>query len=98
MNASIFKEFDKEHSNYLYCEELEIRILHVGYDNLTVSYEPEDMGRLYKIQKNFNTPNRIDCYMTKHMILKAFKKQRFILKHFQWRLITNLITEKDYGI
>ena len=39
MNASVFKEFDKEHTNYLYCEELEIRIRHVEYGNLTVSYE-----------------------------------------------------------
>ena len=83
MNASVFKEFDKEHTNYLYCEELEIRIRHVEYGNLTMSYEPEDRGRLYKIQKNFNTPNLIDFYMTKPMILKAFKKQSFILKQLQ---------------
>lgn len=83
MSGEIFKKFDNEYWTYLYCKELDITIRHVNYENLTKSYEAADRGKLYSVEKFSKSNKLINAFMTKHMILKAFKDDIFELKEYQ---------------
>ena len=83
MTKELFKEFKSEPRAFLYSEELGIRIRHADFENIQRSYEPNDKGTLYVVQKRPNSLKTITCYMTMHMILKAFKKDNFEIGMFQ---------------
>ena len=83
MSKELFKEFKSEPRAFLYSEELGIRIRHADFENIQRSYEPNDKGTLYVVQKRPNSLKTITCYMTMHMILKAFKKDNFEIGMFQ---------------
>lgn len=74
MTKELFKEFKSEPRAFLYSEELGIRIRHADFENIQRSYEPNDKGTLYVVQKRPNSIKNVTSYMTEHMILKAFKK------------------------
>ena len=83
MTKELFKEFKSEPLAFLYSDELNIRIRHADFENLQRSYEPNDKGTLYVVQKRPNSIKNVTCYMTEHMILKAFKKDTFEIGMFQ---------------
>ena len=83
MTKELFKEFKSEPRAFLYSEELDIRIRHADFENIQRSYETNDKGTLYVVQKRPNSLKTITCYMTMHMILKAFKKYNFEIGKFQ---------------
>ena len=83
MTKELFKEFKSEPRAFLYSEELGIRIRHADFENIQRSYEPNDKGTLYVVDKRPNSLKTITCYMTMHMILKAFKKDTFEIGKFQ---------------
>ena len=83
MTKELFKEFKSEPRAFLYSEELGIRIRHADFENIQRSYEHNDKGTLYVVQKRPNSLKTITCYMTMHMILKAFKKDNFEIGKFQ---------------
>ena len=83
MTKEIFKEFKSEPRAFLYSEDLNIRIRHADFENIQRSYEHNDKGTLYVVQKRPNSIKVVTCYMTEHMILKAFKKDTFEIGMFQ---------------
>ena len=83
MTKELFKEFKSEPLAFLYSEEFDIRIRHADFENIQRSYEPNDKGTLYVVQKRPNSIKNVTCYMTAHMILKAFKKHTFEIGVFQ---------------
>ena len=83
MTKELFKEFKSEPRAFLFSDELDIRIKHTDFENIQRSYEHNDKGTLYIVQKHPNSLKNITCYMTAHMILKAFKKYTFIIDKFQ---------------
>ena len=83
MIKEIFKEFKSEPRAFLYSEELDIRIKHAEFENIQRSYEHNDKGTLYVVEKRPNSIKVVTCYMTTHMILKAFKKDTFEIGMFQ---------------
>ena len=82
MTKELFKEFKSEPLAFLYSEELDIRIRHADFENIQRSYEHNDKGTLYVVEKNICSRKNITCYMTAHMILKAFKKYTFEIDKF----------------
>ena len=82
MTKELFKEFKSEPRAFLYSEELDIRIRHADFENIQRSYETNDKGTLYVVDKRPNSIKKITCYMTAHMILKAFKKYTFEIGMF----------------
>ena len=82
MTKEMFKEFKSEPLAFLYSEELDIRIRHADFENIQRSYESNDKGTLYVVDKRPNSIKKITCYMTAHMILKAFKKNTFEIGMF----------------
>ena len=83
MTKEMFKEFKSEPLAFLYSEELGIRIRHADFEKLQRSYEPNDKGTLYVVEKHSCSIKKITCYMTAHMILKAFRKDTFEIGMFQ---------------
>ena len=83
MTKELFKEFKSEPLAFLYSEELNIRIRHADFENIQRSYEHNDKGTLYVVQKRPNSIKNVTCYMIAHMILKAFKKHTFEIGMFQ---------------
>ena len=83
MTKELFKEFKSEPRAFLYSEELDIRIKHAEFENIQRSYEHSDKGTLYVVEKRPNFIKVVTCYMTAHMILKAFKKYTFEIGMFQ---------------
>ena len=83
MTKELFKEFKSEPLAFLYSEELGIRIRHADFENLQRSYEPNDKGTLYVVQKRPNSIKNVTSYMIEHMIIKAFKKDTFEIGMFQ---------------
>ena len=83
MTKELFKEFKSEPLAFLYSEELNIRIRHADFENIQRSYEHNDKGTLYVVQKRPNSIKNVTSYMTEHMILKAFKKHTFEIGMFQ---------------
>lgn len=83
MNKELFKEFKSEPLAFLYSEELDVRIRHTDFENIQRSYEHSDKGTLYVVEKRPNSIKNVTCYMTAHMILKAFKKDTFEIGMFQ---------------
>ena len=83
MTKELFKEFKSEPRAFLYSEELDIRIRHADFENIQRSYEHNDKGTLYVVDKRPNSIKVVTCYMTAHMILKAFKKDTFEIGMFQ---------------
>ena len=83
MTKEIFKEFKSEPRAFLYSDELNIRIRHTDFENIQRSYEPNDKETLYVVDKRPNSLKTITCYMSEHMILKAFKKDIFEIGKFQ---------------
>ena len=83
MTKESFKEFKSEPLAFLYSEELDIRIKHAEFENIQRSYEHNDKGTLYVVEKRPNSIKNVTCYMTAHMILKAFKKDTFEIGMFQ---------------
>ena len=83
MTKELFKEFKSEPLAFLYLEELGIRIRHADFENIQRSYEPNDKGALYVVDKRPNSIKNVKCYMTEHTVLKAFKKDTFEIGKFQ---------------
>ena len=83
MTKDLFKEFKSEPRTFLYSEELDVRIRHTDFENVQRSYEHSDKGTLYVVEKRPNSIKNVTCYMTAHMILKAFKKDTFEIGMFQ---------------
>ena len=83
MTKELFKEFKSEPLAFLYSDELDIRIRHADFENIQRSYEHNDKGTLYVVQKRPNSIKNVTSYMTAHMILKAFKKYTFEIGKFQ---------------
>ena len=83
MTKELLKEFKSEPLAFLYSNELNIRIRHADFENLQRSYEPNDKGTLYVVQKRPNSIKNVTSYMTEHMIIKAFKKDTFEIDKFQ---------------
>ena len=83
MTKKLFKEFKSESRAFLFSDDLDIRIRHADFENIQRSYEHNDKGILYVVEKHPNSLKNITCYMTAHMILKAFKKYTFIMDKFQ---------------
>ena len=83
MTKEMFKGFKSEPLAFLYSDELNIRIRHADFENLQRSYEPNDKGTLYVVQKRPNSIKNVTSYMTEHMIIKAFKKDTFEIGMFQ---------------
>ena len=83
MTKELFKEFKSEPLTFLFSDELDIRIKHADFENIQRSYEHNDKGTLYIVQKHPNSLKNVTCYMTMHMILKAFKKHTFEIGKFQ---------------
>ena len=82
MTKELFKEFKSEPLAFLYSDEFDIRIRHADFENIQRSYEHNDKGTLYVVDKRPNSIKKITCYMTAHMILKAFKKYTFEIGMF----------------
>ena len=83
MTKELFKEFKSEPRSFLYSEELNIRIRHAEFERTLQSHEFSDKGTLYVVEKRPNSIKVVTCYMTAHMILKAFKKDTFEIDKFQ---------------
>ena len=83
MTKELFKEFKSEPLAFLYSEEFDIRIRHADFENIQRSYEHNDKGTLYVVEKHSCSIKKITCYMTAHMILKAFRKDPFEIDKFQ---------------
>ena len=83
MTKELFKEFKSEPRAFVFSEELDIRIRHADFENIQRSYEYNDKGTLYVVEKRPNSIKNVTCYMTAHMILKAFKKDTFEIGMFQ---------------
>ena len=83
MTKEMFKEFKSEPRAFLYSDDLNIRIRHADFENIQRSYEHNDKGTLYVVEKRPNSIKVVTCYMTAHMILKAFKKYNFEIGMFQ---------------
>ena len=83
MTKELFKEFKSEPRAFLYSDELNIRIRHADFENIQRSYETNDKGTLYVVDKRPNSLKNVRCYMTAHMILKVFKKYTFEIGKFQ---------------
>ena len=83
MTKELFKEFKSEPLAFLYSEEFDIRIRHADFENIQRSYEHNDKGTLYVVEKHSCSIKKITCYMTVHMILKAFRKDPFEIDKFQ---------------
>ena len=83
MNKELFKEFKSEFRAFLYCEEFDIRIKHAEFERTLQSHEFDDNGTLYVVERYRCSRKNIRCYMTAHMILKAFKKYNFEIGLFQ---------------
>ena len=83
MNKELFKEFKSEPRAFLYSDELDIRIRHAEFERTLQSHEFSDKGTLYVVEKYICYRKNITCYMTAHMILKAFKKDSFEIGMFQ---------------
>lgn len=74
MTKEIFKKFKSNILAYLYCEELDVRILHSEFEHII---------KIYRVQEHSNSIKIIEFYMTEHMILKAYKKDSFTLGELQ---------------
>ena len=83
MTKELFKEFKSEPRSFLYSEELNIRIRHAEFERTLQSHEFSDKGTLYVVEKHSCSIKKITCYMTAHMILKAFRKDPFEIDKFQ---------------
>ena len=83
MTKEIFKEFKSEPLVFLFSDELDVRIRHADFENIQRSYEHNDKGTLYVVEKRPNSIKVVTCYMTAHMILKKFKKDIFEIDKFQ---------------
>ena len=83
MTKELFKEFKSELRAFLFSDDLDIRIRHAHFENIQRSYEHNDKGTLYVVEKRPNSIKNVTCYMTMHMILKAFKKDTFEIGKFQ---------------
>ena len=83
MNKELIKEFKSEPRAFLYSDELDIRIRHAEFERTLQSHEFSDKGTLYVVEKYICSRKNITCYMTMHMILKAFKKDNFEIGMFQ---------------
>ena len=83
MTKELFKEFKSEPLAFLFSDELDVRIRHADFENIQRSYEHNDKGTLYVVQKRPNSIKVVTCYMTARMILKAFKKYNFEIGMFQ---------------
>ena len=83
MTKELFKEFKSEPRAFLYSDELNIRIRHAEFERTLQSHEFSDKGTLYVVDKRPNSIKNVRCYMTAHMILKAFKKYTFEIGKFQ---------------
>ena len=83
MTKELFKEFKSEPLAFLFSDELDVRIRHADFENIQRSYEHNDKGILYVVKKRPNSIKNVRCYMTAHMILKAFKKYNFEIGMFQ---------------
>lgn len=79
MTKETFRLFRAITVSFLYCEELNIRIRHADFD--CCKYIGKE--RLYIVEQYPNSPKIITCYMTEHMIIKAFKNNEFLLDEFQ---------------
>ena len=82
MTKELFKEFKLAPHAFLYSDELDIRIRHADFENIQRSYEHNDKGTLYVVEKHSCSIKKITCYMTAQMILKAFKKYTFEIRMF----------------
>lgn len=83
MNKEFFNKFKSEPRAFLFSDDLDIRITHAEFEQTLQSHEFDDKGTLYIVQKYPNSLKRVICYMTMHMILKAFKKYTFEIGKFQ---------------
>ena len=83
MTKELFKEFKSEPLAFLYSDEFDVRIRHADFENIQRSYEHNDKGTLYVVEKHSCSIKKITCYMTAHMILKAFRKDPFEIDKFQ---------------
>ena len=83
MTKEIFKEFKSEPLAFLFSDELDVRIRHADFENIQRSYEHNDKGTLYVVEKRPNSIKVVTCYMTAHMILKKFKKHTFKIEKIQ---------------
>ena len=83
MTKKLFKEFKSEFRAFLFSDDLNIRIRHADFERTLQSHEFSDKGTLYVVEKDICSRKNITCYMTAHMILKAFKKYTFEIDKFQ---------------
>ena len=83
MTKKLFKEFKSEFRAFLFSDDLNIRIRHADFERTLQSHEFDDKGTLYIVHKYPNSRKNVVCYMTMHMILKAFKKYTFEIGKFQ---------------
>lgn len=83
MTKEMFKEFKSEPRAFLFSDELDIRIRHAEFERTLQSHEFSDKGTLYVVEKDICSRKNITCYMTAHMIIKAFKKYSFEIGMFQ---------------
>lgn len=83
MNKELFNKFKSEPRAFLFSDDLDIRITHAEFEQTLQSHEFDDKGTLYIVQKYPNSRKNVVCYMTMHMILKAFKKYTFEIGKFQ---------------
>lgn len=83
MTKELFKEFKSESRAFLFSDELDIRIRHAEFERTLQSHEFSDKGTLYVVEKDICSRKNITCYMTAHMIIKAFKKYSFEIGMFQ---------------
>ena len=83
MTKEMFKGFKSEPLAFLYSDEFDVRIRHADFENIQRSYEHNDKGTLYVVEKHSCSIKKITCYMTAHMILKAFRKDPFEIDKFQ---------------
>ena len=83
MNKELFNNFKSEPRAFLFSDDLDIRITHAEFEQTLQSHEFNDKGTLYIVQKYPNSRKNVVCYMTMHMILKAFKKYTFEIGKFQ---------------
>ena len=83
MTKELFKEFKSEPRAFLYSEEFDIRIKHAEFERTLQSHEFDDRGSLYVVERYICSRKNVRCYMTAHMILKAFKKYTFEIGMFQ---------------
>lgn len=83
MTRELFKDFKSNLHTFLISDDLDIRITHAEFEQTLRSHELDDKGTLYVVQKHPYSIKNITCYMTMHMILKAFKKYTFEIGKFQ---------------